>query len=392
MSVEGSTKRAVIITENQYPCEDAGAIRQHATAKILEQLGYSVIVVGYGKSTNKKILSYDGIEYISFRPKSTNKLIRAIYRLSASSRMMHFVKKQCKDAALILVADVYPPTFKALNKYSQNKDFILVHDSVEWFSPEQFEKGERSKAYIMRDQTNKELVGKGWRVMAISSYLEEHFSKTSDGAVRIPVIMDVDSIECNLKPGADGDKIKFAYVGSPGRKDYLKNIIEGFGLLSKEDLGKVELHIVGVNKQQLVSVCGVEEKSLEMLRDILTAHGRVPHDDAIRFVRDADYTLLFRDANLRYAKAGFPTKIVESLSSGTPPVCNLSSDLGLYLKDGENSYLAEDHSPESVKIALEKAINTSSQHRGEMRANARKTAEDSFDYRLYKDKINAFLG
>ena len=44
-------KRAVIVTENQYPCEDAGAIRQHATAKLLVELGYSVIVLGYGKST-----------------------------------------------------------------------------------------------------------------------------------------------------------------------------------------------------------------------------------------------------------------------------------------------------------------------------------------------------
>ena len=39
-------RKAVIITGNQYPCEDAGAIRQHATAKILmEMVGISEIMV-----------------------------------------------------------------------------------------------------------------------------------------------------------------------------------------------------------------------------------------------------------------------------------------------------------------------------------------------------------
>ena len=91
-------KQALIITENQYPCEDAGAIRQHATAKILEALGYQVLVLGYGKSTSKKILNYDGIDYISFRPNSGNKFVRALYRATVSDRMMRFIKKRCKNA------------------------------------------------------------------------------------------------------------------------------------------------------------------------------------------------------------------------------------------------------------------------------------------------------
>jgi len=384
-------KKAVIITENQYPCEDAGAIRQHATAKILENLGYSVIVLGYGKSTNKKVLHYDGIDYISFRPKSNNKYIRGVYRLTVSSRMLGFLKRKCKDASLILVADTFDTTFEKVSMYAQDKDILLLHDSVEWFSKEQFENGEEAHAYKMRDNINRNLVGKGWKVMAISSYLEEHFAKTSDGAVRIPVIMDIASINCNLSSSTEDEKIKFAYVGSPGRKDYLKNIIEGFGLLSKEDLGKVELHIVGVNQQQLLSVCGVEEKALKAIGDTLMVHGRVSHTDAIKFVREADYTLLFRDASLRYAKAGFPTKIVESLSCGTPPVCNLSSDLELYLKDGENAYVADDHSPESIAVALEKAIHTPTQHRGEMRVTARKTAEACFDYSKYIEVFSELL-
>ena len=244
--------QAVIITENKYPCEDAGAIRQHATAKIVQSLGYSVTVLGYGKTTRGKVSQYEGVNYISFRPNTTNIWIRIAYRITASIRMFKFFKENCRDASLIILADVAGATFKWAAKYSKNKNVTLVHDSVEWFSPEEYKNGEKSRAYRVRDNINRNLVGKGWRVVAISSYLEEHFSKQCDKAVRIPVIMDIDSMECNLEIDDSSKKIKFAYVGSPGKKDYLKNIIEGFEMLSAELLQKTELHIVGVNEEQLV--------------------------------------------------------------------------------------------------------------------------------------------
>ena len=305
--------------------------------------------------------------------------------------MMRFVKKKCHNVSLILVADVFPSSIKKIARYAKNKDITLVHDSVEWFSPEQFKDGENSKTYQMRNEINTKLMDRNWRIMAISSYLEKHFSSRCDKVARVPVIMDVCSIESNLIQKGEHQKTRFSYVGSPGKKDYLKNIIEGFCLLSDEQKSLVELHIVGVNEHQLKTVCDVNPESLEQLRGVLTAHGRVPHNEAVRYVREADYTLLFRDASLRYAKAGFPTKIVESLSCGTPPVCNLSSDLGLYLRDGENAFIAQDNSPNSICKALEKVLNSTDEHQAAMRKNARKTAEELFDYTQYVDTLKELI-
>ena len=44
-------KKAIIITENNYPEGDAGAVRQHAFAKMLSEMDYDVLVIGYGKPT-----------------------------------------------------------------------------------------------------------------------------------------------------------------------------------------------------------------------------------------------------------------------------------------------------------------------------------------------------
>ena len=45
--------KAVIVTENSYPEGDAGAVRQHALAKLLLDMNYDVLVIGYGSPTIK---------------------------------------------------------------------------------------------------------------------------------------------------------------------------------------------------------------------------------------------------------------------------------------------------------------------------------------------------
>lgn len=383
--------QAVIITENKYPTEDAGAIRQHAMAKILKELGYEVTVVGYGKYTGKVQKEYDEIKYISLKPKSQNKVFRIIYRLLFGLRAIRYIKKNVSEPSVILLVDTLPYAWKMIERYAVKQNATLIHDSVEWYSPEEYENGEKNIEYRLKEKTNTQIVNKRWNVIAISSFLQEHFEKTAKNVERIPVIMDTASIGYRIEANEDLQKVIFVYVGAPGRKDYLKEIVEGFGLLAEEDKNSWELHIIGATKEQLKTKCQIDDKTRDSLGESLFVHGRLPHEDAIEWVRKADYTLLLRDAGLRYAKAGFPTKIVESLSCGTPPVCNMSSDLSMYLKDGENAFVSESHSPEDLKKALIKAIACSPEQKCKMRISARKTAEDSFDYKKYISVLRHIL-
>ena len=163
------------------------------------------------------------------------------------------------------------------------------------------------------------------------------------------------------------------------------NLIKAFNLLGEQYKNLWQLHIIGVTEQQLIANCQVEETDIKSLGESLEICGRLPHDEAIEWVRKSDFTLLLRDADLRYAKAGFPTKIVESLSCATPPVCNISSDLGEYLEDGYNAIISDSHKPEDLKKALIKAINCTEEQKTQMRASARKTAEENFDYKKYAE-------
>lgn len=382
--------QAVIITENKYPLGDAGAIRQHAMAKILRELGYDVIVVGYGNYTGKCLKEFEGIKYVSLRAKSENKTARLFFRILFGVRAVSYVKKHIENPSLILLVDTLPYAWKVIENYGVKNNIKLVHDSVEWYSPEEFSNGEKNIEYILKEKTNTEIINKNWNVIAISKFLQEHFESSAQKVIRVPVIMDTASIPFDVEK-RESEKTKFVYVGAPGKKDYLKEILMGFELLEKDLKDMCELHIIGVTREQLIGACGVEESTLSKMDNMLSVHGRLPHEEAIKWVRNADYTLLLRDAELRYAKAGFPTKIVESLSCGTPPVCNISSDLDMYLTDGENAFIASSHSAEALNIAIIRAIDCSIEQRNKMRILARKTAEEKFDYTHYIETINNLL-
>lgn len=381
---------AIIVTGDKYPCEDAGAIRQHAIAKILQCIGYKVIVIGYGTPTDGKILEYDGVEFLSYRVNTTNVIAKVFNRLIFGHKALSFIKSRKTNVDIILVVDILPVAFKRIERYSMRKNIKILHDSVEWYSPEEFSKGRYDIEYQIKNLVNTRIIKNNWRVIAISNYLEEHFKKVCKKVIKVPVVMDIDKIEYRVDLIKQEKKI-FSYVGGPGKKDYLKEIIEGFLMLEEEYLSQLELHIVGVNYEQLVYVCDLDKERLKESRKFLVAHGRLPHVEAVKWVRDSDFTLLLRDETLRYAKAGFPTKVVESLSYGTPMICNLSSDLSDYLYDMQNSVLIKGHNPKDVKEAIQRALYINEMDYIKMRKNARKSAEKFFDYKIYCDRVKELL-
>lgn len=380
-------KRAIIVTENSYPEGDAGAVRQHAFAKMLTEMDYDVLVIGYGMPTDGKICTYDEIKYISYRCNSQRKIQRIWNRVMFGNKVFDYISNNYLELDLLFVVDLMPKAFKKLSQLKEKYNCTLIHDSVEWYSPEEFRYGKYDLAYQRKEYTNTKAIDKMWNVIAISRYLEKHFHNRANKVIRIPVIMDVSNIKYRINVESS-KKIIFSYTGGPGKKDFLKEIINGFALLDSRELQKIELNIIGVNKEQLIDMCEVDKNAISILGSSLKIHGRVKRDIAMKYIMKSDYSLLIRDENLRYAKAGFPTKIVESLACGTPPLCNYSSDLELYLNDKKNSIIANGHSPEDVCDAIRKAIGIMGEKdRESMRKNARYTALTYFDYSTYKELL-----
>lgn len=380
-------EKVLLIGIYKYPNGDADAVRQHSFAKIYKELGYDVTVLGMGVSTGFQIKENDGISYISMRSDKTNLLAKLKNYFRFASRLKKFLRIYGGFNCIQMV-DIPPNALFFLKKYAQKHNTKLIYDSVEWYSPEQFVRGKFSLAYILKEKYNTKWIDEQFSVIAISSYLEKHFKSQGINTVRIPVIMDISSLPYEKQ--TENGKTVFLYAGSPGKKDYLAEIIKGFAMLPQELLSRTELQLLGIKKDQL-TLYGVEKGAIEHLGKSLVCFGRIPREMVLERLSKADFTVLLRSETQRYAKAGFPTKAVESLATATPVISNLTSDLGLYLHDGYNSIIVKDETPLELSISIKKAIATDESAREKMCVHSRKTAEKYFDYSIYKNIIADIL-
>lgn len=377
---------ALIVTYYRYPQGDAGAVRQHSFAKLLTLLGYDVTVIGMGDADGGKVNTYDGISFVSFRHSGTLARVQNILKYKAE--LKSFLDKRTKAPDVILFVGAPYPALRYLKSYAKKNGVTLVHDSVEWYSPEEFRLGAKSPSYIEKNLLNTKWIDSSFRVIGISQLLEKHFASRGCKTARIPVILDVQKQDCTKQ--TDPDKTVLLYAGSPGLKDCLKNMLEGCALLSEHDLEKLEIRLLGITKEQLAA-CDVGSDTIEKLAGSLQAMGRQPRETVLQQLQQADFTMLLRHAHLRYAQAGFPTKVAESLASATPVICNLSSDLAMYLQDSENALLCADNTPEAFAQTVSRALTLSAAQKQAMCFHARRTAEESFDYCAYTAVLRGLL-
>lgn len=376
-----------ILTIDKYPEGDAGAVREHSFACILKSLGYIPVVVGLGATTYFSVKEYDGVKYCSLRYPRNDTISKAMSYIFYKNNFKKVLKAYSPLSVKgILFVNGNEKIINYIKRYSLKYNIPLYHDSVEWYSSSEFVKGEKSRGYKKNNKLNTEIIDKKFKVFAISSFLQNHFKSRGIDAVRVPVIMDTEKI--NFEKNISPEYIKIVYAGQMGKKDIVINFVKALSLLTKEELSKIKICLIGMTKAYF------EEQSTiidEKVSSSVTFIGRVPRADVLKHLESADFTILLRPEDERYAKAGFPTKAVESLSTATPVICNYTSDLKMYLKDGENSIIVENSSVEACAKALRKAINMSVEERQIMQTKARKTAEEDFDYRVYISKVSEFL-
>ena len=104
----------------------------------------------------------------------------------------------------------------------------------------------------------------------------------------------------------------------------------------------------------------------------------------------ADYSIFIRPRR-RSSDAGFPTKLAESMAVGTPVITNDTGDVGLYIKDGENGYLLSEGTADELTAVLKEILKEGAYLRRLQRRNARRTAEQVFDYRGYRETMTKFI-
>ncbi|MBR4710790.1 MAG: glycosyltransferase [Clostridia bacterium] len=380
--------KALLVTLDKYPDIDAGAVRTHMFAKMLMELGYSVQVISMGASTQyHSIEETDGVEHMSFRGLSNGKLMKATYYVLFPIRLWAHLKNH--EYSVIIHSQVDEISLRVIQEYGIRKGIPTIYDSVEWFSPLQFQQGEKARAYRRNNRYNTTLIKRPSSVIAISKYLEKHFKDKGIKTARIPVVMDAKSFD--VVKETTTDYITLLYAGSPGKKDYLENVINAISLMDVEKQKRIRFIVLGVTKDQLVTMCGVKREVLDKVAPVLEVKGRVPREEVLTAYNRADFSVLIRPSDQRYAMAGFPTKFVESLCCSTPMICNITSDLDEYCENRGNSIVLDSIDPKEIVKVLNEVVEMEPEKLTEMKDCARKTAEMKFDYRIYTNILDGLI-
>lgn len=109
--------------------------------------------------------------------------------------------------------------------------------------------------------------------------------------------------------------------------------------------------------------------------------------EVIHKLINADFQIFIRPDNLTN-RAGFPTKFVETVTSRTLPITNLSSNLGQYLKDGINGFAIKGLDNESIIDSVSVPLKMS---RNQINAMKQNINSDLFDYRNYVASFQQFI-
>lgn len=358
----------------ELPDKNAAAHRVLSNAKILRELGRKVVFIGVDKSLDIKcdILKtrseVQGFEcYAVPYPKGNRNWVKYLTSIKNYIEVCNTIG----NVEMIILYNFQAIAMRRLMNYCKRNSIKCCADITEWRSA----KGESLGYRILKDIDtwyrmrflHKRMDG----LIVISRYLERYYEKCKN-VVNIPVLVDCMEEKWKNPYEKSMDQLRLVYAGNPGRKDRLDKLIEALDGINR----KYRLDIIGITEEQYIKYYPKHKKLIG--NENICFHGRLSHLDALDFVKKANYSCFLREDD-RVSKAGFPTKFVEAISSGTPVVTNKTSNLTDFVSEGMNAILLDSFSEEEMKAIIANIPYTMD------------VEKDKFNYRNYVSKMKKIL-
>lgn len=373
---------------------NAAGKRVYGNALIFENIGYRVILVGKSKETahetipaqySKSILFYS-FPHCSLA--NTSAFVEHIEKI---------VEREGKPDIVVRYGSPGLALFdKTIIKYCKNLSCPIIADVVDWLpsggSNIVFNLVKSIDTYLEKAIYNKKSAG----IIAISSYLADFYKK--HGCKNVIIIPPIVEHYIRSTYRSSGKTVNIVYAGIPFRlgqkvssakkvKDRLDLAVEGLAGISDEEYS-VLFDVYGITEEEYLTAYPEHRSLIIDNRERIVFHGKQPMMTIQDAVNKADLTILLRDVT-RATSAGFPTKIVESLSCGTPVITTNTSDLKKYIKHNRNGFFVNINDAKSLSIQLNEVISFYVNHRDEIKENCYQ--DQDFVPDRYESRLLEFL-
>lgn len=380
------------------PDGNAAAHRVIANGRLLRELGYDVIYLGSDKSipSGTPLLStrLDASGFEAWRTPYPGSSIEWLRYLTSISDIKKLIAYKSIDTIHSIIAYNYPAAaLWKLRTLCMKSGISLIADSTEWYSADNgnlFYKILKSlDTYIRMCVIQQRTDG----IICISRYLRDFYAGRGAGTLLLPPLVDLQDSKWMYDSNNGMDSIvKLVYAGSPGApgttaKDRLDWVLDALDVLRTRDC-KFQISIIGIGKDEYLKANPLHSELVERMSDHAEFLGRIPHLQAIKRVQSSDFMIFLRD-DTRITRAGFPTKLVESISCGTPVLANATSCITDYLSDGVNGFLIDVGSRDSLIVSLQSVLEINREQIDKMKRTCLESA--MFDYRNYKQVFGSFM-
>ncbi len=230
-------------------------------------------------------------------------------------------------------------------------------------------------------------------IISVSSYINNYFKKGKRPSIVIPPIFD-GTVPMFSK--SNNECVVFVYAGRPfvvtgkeikpkGMKDRLDFIVDLFSQFNKCGVSFC-FKIIGITKEEYLKSIPNHADILNDLGGKVVFQGKLNHSETISQIASADFMINYRDVN-KMTLAGYSTKVVESISIGTPVVVNDIGDTFKYLSE-DMGYVLCDSIKKNVSL-LKKICHLSKEEICAKKDSCR--INNPFVKSHYIDKLRQFL-
>jgi len=371
------------------PDGSASALRALGNAAVLRLAGYSVVIAGkFDQIPGVQPTQVEGFDCHDIRQPWAG-APRIDYTLSVAN-IEGLMQRIGTDRLAAVIAYNYPGFgLHRLLASCRRLGVPLVNESTEWYEWEGFRPLSNLRRVLESHWRNNGLVGAAGNFICATEW-----SRTRHPLVNslvLPFAMDpawacwqvaADTHWCT----ESSDVVRLVYSGSPGlgmHKDRLPLLVEA--LHRADPAGaRLRLAVVGMAQGDYLAQMPRHARMLAGISFL----GRMPHREAVGVLKSADFSVFVRERN-RVSEVGFPTKYAEAATCGIPVLTNRSSDIGLYLADGENGILLPDPSVASIEAGLRRAAAMAPVVLEQMKSRAK--WENPFDIHAWVPRMRTFM-
>ena len=338
---------------------------------------------------DKEQIFYKGFNYYFINSKLYKKYspIDKVKELFTAKDLYDKVKRYCekeKPEIILLYNDAGPLT-KKLIKYCEEKNIILGADVTEWYSLKQKGFTQTMKAFLVNFRI-RFLDKKLKFILAVSPFLYSYYKKQEKKVYWVPPLFEYQ--EKSSKTTSEKGFLNIVYAGMMGKKDILLPLLDVVKIINFKEI-KVRLSIAGDISSELEKVWKIKNYDKYGIKLL----GYLENEKVKEIILQSDITVLFRK-NLKYAKAGFSSKVAEAITLGIPVICNKVGGTDLVIEHLYNGYLINKINEKNILNALNKLLLMSKEEKIEIKENAFKTAQKLFiiskyfEGREYEDSKN----